>query len=234
MLSKFLVLYFQLFRPRRVKFGVWTRLEIISTNIQKAVEAEITKFPLLVIEYTSTALHISPKTLEKLFWVDTVQMFFLAKSINSPKKIPILLPASSRKKEKETVIGWEYEGRDSYYYSHLLAYNYGWKLQYIEKLDVDTALAHIQEILTEKQLEREFLWSMSEIAYPYNSSTQQSKFSPLTRPYFMGEVAKEIKKIRVLKEMIPVGVIKNESGMDKYFEEIESKKVDIIGDIEGS
>jgi hypothetical protein len=99
--------------------------------------------------------------------------------------------------------------------------------------DVDVALAHIQEILTDEQLEREFYWGTSEIAYPYNPTTKQSKFSPLTRPYFMAAPAPQLKRIQIPRGLMPVGEGIDSGGMEKYIAENPVKKVDPEGSGEG-
>lgn len=217
MLLQLIVLYLRIVNPKRSKFGKWTRLEKIAADIDKAVENNITQFPILVISYISTALFLPTKLLNKLSWLPTIILFEFAREINSPTKIPLLQNKKENKKDKNK-LGWDYDGRNWHYWSHLLAKQYGWELEYIENLDVDVALAHIQEIFTDEQLDREFLWSMSEIAYPYNSTTKQSKFSPLPRPYFMQSEAPKIQKIKIRADMMPVGNIKDISGMEKYLE----------------
>lgn len=217
MLLKLIVLYLRVVNPRRSKFGKWTRLEKLAADIDKAVENNITQFPLLVISYISTALFLPPKLLSKLPWFPVITLYEFARSINIPTKIPLLQSKQDNKKDKEK-LGWDYDGRNWYYWSHLLAKYYGWELEYIEGLDVDVALAHIQEIFTDEQLDREFLWSMSEIAYPYNSTTKQLKFSPLPRPYFMHQEAPKLQTFKIRKDMMPVGNIQDVGRMKEYVE----------------
>lgn len=216
MLEQLLALLLKVGKPKRGKFYTWTLLEGLSSKIEKAVEAEINEFPNLVIEYVSTALPIPKKILRKLPWLSLMLLLVWIKQVNQPTKIPLLVTKSQ---EKNRPLSWDYSGREWHYWSHLLAKTYGWGLEEIKQLDVDVALAHIQEILTDEQLEREFLWSMSEIAYPYNPTTKQSKFSPLPRPYFMQMVAPEPKKVKMLKILAPVGEIRDASGFERYFQE---------------
>ena len=225
MLLNLIVLYVRIF-PKRCKFGKWTRLEKIAADIDKAVESNITQYPSLVISYISTALFVPAKILNTLPWVITVYIYHAVRAANIPQKIPLMLSKKGDKKVKEEKLGWDYDNRNWHYMSHLLAKEYGWGLEYIWGLDIDVALAHIQEIYTDQQLEHEFLWSMSEIAYPYNSSTKQSKFSPLQRPYFMQSEAPELKTIKIRKDMMPVGNIVDVSGMGKFFEN-KNTKIDV-------
>jgi hypothetical protein len=78
----------------------------------------------------------------------------------------------------------------------------------ISNLPVDDALAYIQEILTDRQLEKEFTHSLSETSYPYNKNTKQSKYVPLKRPYWMQPDFKNVEKKKVApipKSLLPVG-----------------------------
>lgn len=221
MLLNLIVLYLKVVKPKISKFGVWTRLEKLAAKINEAVESNITEFPILVTSYISTALFLPAKLVRGLPWIVVWSLFLLARDANTPTKIPLLMTKKDNIKEKK--LGWDYDTREEKYWVHLLAKEYGWELEYIQGLDTNVALAHIQEILTEEQLDREFLWSMSEIAYPYNSTTKQARFSPLPRPYFMQQDAPELKKIKIRKDMLPVGVMQDVSGMEKHINGLENK-----------
>lgn len=212
-----LLLYLKVNKPKIKKFREWSALERIAGEINKAVENDITKFPGLTCRYISTALCLPLFIVEKLPWSFCIDLYYLSLSVNSPTKIPILV-SSSEKHSSEDNLSWDYDGRSWMYWSHLLAHSYGWKLEYIANLEVDTALAHIQEILTEEQLEKEFTWSTTEIAYPYNSTTKVSKFSPLERPYWMHEKARPVKKFKIAKNLMPVGIVNDISGMAAQLE----------------
>ena len=96
-------------------------------------------------------------------------------------------------------------------------------MKYIGGMSIDSVIAYIQEILTEDQLEKEFKWSLSEIAYPYNKSTKKSEFKAMRRPYWMLADAPEIKKIRMLKSLVPVGNVQDISGMQNALAKQETK-----------
>jgi hypothetical protein len=86
-------------------------------------------------------------------------------------------------------------------------------------------MAYLQEILVNEQLDREFTWSTTEVAYPYNSTTKVSKFQPLTRPYFMHETAKPLKIMKIPRNLMPMGEVHDSSGMEKLVQkEIEDQK----------
>ena len=211
LLLNLLLVYLKLRKPVMSNFGEWAKLESIAVDVGKAVDTNVVQFSELTLLYISTALHIPLWVFNRVSWSNTLSLYFLAVSINSPSKIPLLTTFSNKKKDRP--VSWDYEERNYIYWSHLLASEYGWTLDYIFNLDTNVALAHIQEILTDQQLNREFTWSTTEIAYPYNSTTKESKFKPLERPYWMLEKAQPIKKIRILKAHWPSGIIQNVSGI---------------------
>ena len=113
-----------------------------------------------------------------------------------------MLRAYKHKDEKEA---WDYDGRPYAMYLNIIASAYGWTQKEIEKLDVDIALALVQEIITDEQLDREFLWSMSDRSYIYNYNTKSGKANPLERPHFMKVEVQAPKKTKILKSMMPQG-----------------------------
>jgi hypothetical protein len=206
-------------RFREIGFQTWCELEEIRNKLNKTVETGT--FSELIIAYVSTVLLLPRFILRKLFWLQVTQLFSLAVNSTRPTlKLPILITKHTDEGRK---VSWDYEGRTWFYYSHLLAQNYGWKLDYIGKLSVDTVIAHIQELLTSQQLENEFSWAMSEIAYPYDKASKTQKFKPLKRPYWMLEEVREIKKIKILKSSLPVGLVQDVGGMQHALDEKEAK-----------
>ena len=117
------------------------------------------------------------------------------------KELPLLQPAQSKNKKEP----WDYEGRSWYMYAHIISQRYGWTLGEIGRMDLDDALALVQEILTDEQLDREFLWSMSENSYIYNAKTKTGKPNPLERPYWMIVKVEPPKRMQIPKNMIPAG-----------------------------
>jgi len=57
------------------------------------------------------------------------------------------------------------------------------------------------------QLDREFIYGLSEIAYHYDKNTKTRKFVPLPRPHWMREKIQPVKKFPILKAMMPMGNI---------------------------
>jgi hypothetical protein len=192
---------------KKPKFRKWAELEDKKYDAIKAVEQAAPTLPEKFYAYLSTALFLKID-FDTVYWMDVVSAFTKIHSVTVPDVSFPLVSRHSEKKDKKDA--WDYSGRLWYFYSNIIATAYGWTIEQIAKLSVSEALAYIQEILTEKQLEHEFVWSTSEIAYPYNKQTKKSKFSPLNRPYWMlPDFDKKPEKItvRIRKSMLPVGNI---------------------------
>lgn len=183
------------------KFKKWIHLESIKEKVIGAVENKQVDFPNYLLLYLSTALGVSSKYFELADWDKIVLLFYLCISKSPPIKLPLTSPTSEKYKEEP----WNYEGRIWHVYSHLLASNYGWSLEYISQLQVQEALATIQEILVDTQLEHEFYYGLSEIAYPYDKNTKKSIFKPLDRPHWMRPKAQPIPRFKIPKAVMPMG-----------------------------
>ena len=186
---------------KRSKLREWLALTDIYEKILSAVDVDdVVKY---IDKYISTALE--GFNLHEEPWINTVVILGRIREINSPS---IDFPSLQNEiKENKTIYGWDYEGRTWYLWLHSLAKEYGWSSEYIAELDVDDALGLMQEILVSEQLSREWEWSLSEIAYPYDKASKKSKFHPLKRPIWMvrGTRLKEPPKIKIEKRFIPVG-----------------------------
>lgn len=193
-------------KVHRVKFKKWAELEDLRDLLIRAAEDNADEFPDRLFAYLSAALDINKEELKSLEWIDIIELFYLVYSTNLPL-IPLPIISDVPKEGKHSKLDWDYEGRTWYSYAHMIASSYGWTLEYVAELEIDSALALVQEILTDRQLEKEFLWGMSEIAYPYNQATKKNKFSPLPRPYWMLGKSKEIKNVKILKSLMPQGLI---------------------------
>lgn len=183
----------------------WIELESYKEKIVQSVEQDQKEFPKYFLSYLSVYLGVPYKYFEYADWEMIVTAFYFCISKSPQINLPLTSPTNKDVKEED----WSYDGRIWHLYSHMLAKEYGWNLEYISLLQVREALAKIQEILVDEQLEREFYYGLSEVAYAYDQSTQKSKFVPLTRPNWMlPKVEPEkIKRFPIPKDMLPVGVV---------------------------
>jgi hypothetical protein len=144
-------------------------------------------------------------------WFDTVSSFTSLATMNVPN---VNIPLMAQKPEKKLdEMPWDYPHRSWYAWAHILAKAYGWTMEYIAEMEIEDALCMLQEIQTQDQLEKEFDWARSEIAYPYNPGTKKAEFKALPRPNWMLPTQKEIKKVMIPRSMLPMGVVENLSGM---------------------
>jgi hypothetical protein len=172
----------------------WLELEQIKSR-ERADRVE------MICHYLSAFLDWTDEQLEQVGWVDALTIYSECLKVNSPK---LNLSFMQFKEEKTRVEPWDYPERWWYSFAHMLAQSYGWTLDTIAELDVDDALALVQEVLLDEQFKREWEWSLTEIAYPYDKGSKKSIFHPLERPAWM-YVKKEIRKTRIPARMLPVG-----------------------------
>ena len=197
----------------RKKFKQWFMLDELKGNILDCIHSGDNKFSEYIIEYVRMAFDLEDSTmLSELPWWEIAVAFERASLANLTKlKLPMLLKKGDEKKKdiKEVTYAWDYPERTWYFILHQFIYNYGWTIDTVENLDVDDALALLQEINISDQLNKEFYYSISEIAYPYDEARKLNVFKPMERPEWMKEFVKVLppKKVKILKSMMPVGLI---------------------------
>ena len=192
----------------KFKLRAWLDLEDLYTQILEAAEAgNKEKFTSSLYCYVSTAFSIPIDDVKGLVWNEIARAFTQSHNYN---RLDYQFPVLRRIKEKRkaTQEGWEYPGRSWFIWLHLLVKLSGWQVQYIENLDPNTAIGLLQEIFIDEQLDKEFLWSMSEIAYPYSEATKKSSFHPLDRPEWMKpKVTDEVPKVKFKRSDLPMGLV---------------------------
>jgi hypothetical protein len=182
----------------------WLYLEEAKIQIKSAIDKkDIDVLVASIFKYLSIAFLDCGIVWENIAWLDVYNAFILVQEATQLNvKLPMLVVDGDDTKKQP----WDYAGRMWYRWAHIFSAKYGWKLDDIAKLVPDDAISLLQEIFVDEQLDKEWQWSLSEIAYPYNENTKKSKFSPLDRPAWMVVKApKEIKKIRIRKDMLPIG-----------------------------
>ncbi len=192
---------------RRLTLRGWAAIDDKRRSIEDASkEGEsflVSNLIFEIIEFVT-----SKKLPKETFWMDVAGIYGQVIEKNNPTKIfPILTS-----KEKSKPLPWEYLGRSWYFWLNLFAENYGWSEDQVSSMDIDTAIALYQEIIISGQLENEWQYGLSEIAYQYNPSTKKSHFKPLPRPDWMrGIVGKQkpVKTSKIPVAMMPAGVVIN-------------------------
>jgi hypothetical protein len=182
----------------------WLRLEEIRGDILEAAEKRDTSREYdLIVSYLSTASElIVGDDLADKPWNETLDYYENAIAVNAPT---IHFPMLNAQEREEKKMPWEYKGRSWYFWLHLLASEYHWDANKIGLMDVDDALGLYQEILINEQLEREWEWQRTELAYKYDETSKTSSLVPLPRPAWMREPIIAPPRIKIPKGMLPVG-----------------------------
>ena len=178
-------------------------LEELRAKILEAADKNYADVSAAVRKYLSTASSVE---YQETVWYQTVKDYESALQANFPVHSFALL----KSREKREKMPWEYEGRTWYYWLHVFSKNYGWPEEQIAKLDIDTAIGLLQEILISGQTEHEWQWSLTEIAYPYNSATKKSVFHELPRPDWMKKIVPKPQKMKISKDLLPQGLVLGE------------------------
>jgi hypothetical protein len=201
------------FRLKRT-LKTWLLLESLQERIREVIKKNGNPGE-LIIAYNGIGLGKKPK--HPRFWWNELTIYAeLGKRFSPRVAFPIFRRSPQLekrgKKPKRLDEPWEYAEREWYYWLYLFGKHFGWDEERIADLDIETGIALYQEIGVGEQLDREWRWSMSEIAYPYNKDTKKSEFHPYPRPTWMlSDVVLKPPKIKMRREYWPVGnVVKYE------------------------
>lgn len=189
-------------RGKEPKLKKWIELESRKEKIVKAAQGD-GNFPSELLDFLAAFMGVSYKYFQYADWTLLINAFYVCVSKSPQVELPITSPSNEKSKEES----WDYDNRTWHLYSHMLAKTYGWTLEEIANLPVLEALSKIQEIIVDDQLDREFYYGLSEIAYRYDKNSKTSSFVPMTRPHWMRPRMEPIKKSLIPKSMLPVGNI---------------------------
>lgn len=214
--------FLKLLIPRRIKLsdgveyeklrlGKHFQLEQLGEELTKAKKITELKRVIVAIHeiQTGVALRGDERAL------DILNDIFTILQGNQFSPLPVFLKAPPKPKEEIPGVGpkgkkkrWDYDGRYLAEWVNNFAKQYGWSIDEILELDVDIAAHLMQEILVDVQEEREWTYGLTELAYKYDKGSGKSTFVPLNRPYWMDDaVDKKIEKTKLLKSMLPYGVV---------------------------
>jgi len=193
----------------RMKLRAWLELESIRDDLLQSVKSKNVKgISSAVLSYVSKAVPLTIENLLEYPWYEVAKAFVQIYRANFPdENLPFIRP--HKQKKEKAYSGFDYPGRSWYLWAHMIADAYGWQLEYIAELEVNDAIALIQEILVDEQEDREWSWSLSEVAYSYDKASKKSKFNPLRKPEWMMPIRKEqeIKKVKIRASEMPMGLI---------------------------
>jgi hypothetical protein len=204
----------KMYLPIRLRLRKWLEFEKSQELLMKSIsDKNIESYASNLYILIANALSVSIEEIFNAPWYEIIQAYSAITDLNKVREIPLLKSDPSKPKE----IPWEYDGRDWFWWVHMFAKNYGWTIPSVEELDINDALSLLQEVLVDQQLEKEWQWGLSEIAYPYNEGTKKQEFHKLDRPMWMeGKQANlPAMKVRFKKSMLPVGKIIGEDGNER-------------------
>lgn len=155
-----------------------------------------------IFEYLFRATGKDADFWKPLPWFEIAQAYLDISLLN---QVEIELPILDSRDGKSQSNPWDYPGRGWYVWLNMFAKAYSWQAEYIAKLEVEDAFALFQELETDRQLQREWEWQLTEIAYPYNANSKKNEFHTLPRPSFMRLKAGPPKPVRIRRDLLPVG-----------------------------
>lgn len=156
---------------------------------------------------TASGPEIPRAIFETAPWWEIFEAYTAVESLNViPDASEFSLLKYSQKTSKR--VPWDNPLRSTIIWIHLIASEYGWSREEIENLWPEEAVAYVMEILVDQQQEREFIHSLSELAYSYNKTTKKSRYEPLPRPQWMIFGSGKPKDLQqVPDELRPKGVV---------------------------
>lgn len=199
---------------KRSRLGKYLDLLTQRDRLDKAVEkGEAPEIASGLYEYLRISLpDLDRETFESAPWFEVIQMFAVNADINLIPHADQYAIISVDGGDESDGVPWDYPGRSGIVWKHLLAGAYGWPLGEIDDLWPEQAIRFLMEILSDEFSDKEFVHSLSELAYEYNESTKKSSYRPLRRPLWMvegAEVSREERKksliTKIRRDFLPVG-----------------------------
>jgi hypothetical protein len=189
----------------QLRLKKWVEFESLKEKIlDQAKHGNVESFSKALLSCVSFCVNIDEEEIKDVPWIEIASAYRGCQEVNSPS---ISFPIFFAQIKKRKLIGWDYEERSWYVWVHTLARVFGWSSEYIAELVIDDAIGLIEEIYVQDQLDKEWEWSLSEVAY----SNKDGRFKPLPRPPWMESSSKYISeeeaKIKMPKAMMPVGKI---------------------------
>lgn len=147
-----------------------------------------------------------------------------------PDDIKFIIPPpndiSKKDSEDKKPLRWNYNGRYFNIFIIQLAKTFGWTLETILNLPFTLVFYFIQEILIVEHFDKEWQYSLTELAYQYDSVSKKSKYKSLKLPYWMDDnIDGKIPVTKIPKYLLPQGMIINASKIvDDISKHLEQKQ----------
>ena len=146
-------------------------------------------------------------------WFEVVTAFLLLTSLN---EIPNASSFAILHGRGGKPVPWDHPLRQSIIWIHLIASTYGWSRSEIEDLWPEEAIAFVQEIVADLHSDREFSYSLSEIAWNYDKAGKKRHLRPMARPRWMvvGAGGAAPARTRLHRSALPQGMVVYPKGAD--------------------
>lgn len=212
----------------RVKLKRWIELEDIKEKVSDAVGTHSDEVIDYILKYVSTA---SGLDYSNAFWIDTIEALTELQALNVPKQFPIL----KVQQKPKNVLDFHYEGREWYFWLNLFAAAYGWTVEYIENLDIDDAIALLQEIVYDEVSDKEWNWMLSDVAYEYDKHGK-GKLREFKKPPWIKAASKikEPMKVKIRKDLMPVGNVISADEIKRNFPQVSASDSPTMEETESS
>lgn len=197
----------------RLSLKEWVFTEECRQQLKIAIDRQDVEATVSILSsYLSIMFPKEKFNFDKMNWEEVQELYLIGYVKNLPNaKFPIL------KSDSVSNPVFDYVGRNWYLWLNMLAKQYGWTREYIEKLEIDDAVGLLQEIMWDEQRQREWEWMQNENAYIFDKQTNRSTFKPYPRPKWMEPNKKtqeeagrpEFLKVKIPAFMMPVGLVLN-------------------------
>ena len=188
---------------KKVNLYKWIELQTLKDKIASSGGIEFVDHLFKFIVVAEEALNTDD--LEALPWFIIGEGFQFLDFINVPNiEFPFLRTSPEERTRNKTRISWDYSERLWFIWLYAFSKEFGWNIEAVKDLDIETACGLMQEIIVNEQMEKEFVHSLSEVSYPYDTSSKSSKYKPLERPAWMRPIFVE-KIVKYPKSFYPEG-----------------------------
>jgi hypothetical protein len=204
----------------RARLGLYLTLETLQSDLAEAVKEDGSgTIADVLFRYLSASIQndFERGIFGQAPWYETINAFIRIASMNAVRGEFAILKHS---KSSQLSVPWNHPERLKISWIHIIAKAYNWTRENIENLWIEEALGFIQEIEADEQTNREFLHSLSDVAYPYDEASKKSKYTPLQRPLWMVVRDEESVKTRIDRRLLPIGPVHHIDGTVEEYEAV--------------
>jgi len=182
----------RLYTLRRKGLGLHYAMQDVVRQIQQATDETVVD---LIFQFLQYATDFSESFLDRLSPTEFAELFSISYELNLPKEELPWMQFGSKETKRESL---DYGNRRLASLVHLLAEHYHWTDDYIMQLPPESVYCYAQEILLARHDDREFGYSLSEVAYD-----KDGKYKPYDKLPWDTEYATKLSKEEPAKTTLP-------------------------------